>query len=91
MTWTVEFNDYSLKQFNRLDAPAQKRIAKYLNDNIEGIDDPRIFGKSLVGEPSGRWRYRAGDYRIICRMEDDVQIVVVLYVGHRKNIYKKKK
>lgn len=73
----------------RLDRTAQSRILRYLRQHAEGVDDPRLVGKSLRGNPAGRWRYRAGDYRIICRLEDDTSTVVVLDVGHRRDIYRR--
>ena len=63
-------------------------IIGWLEKNIENCDNPRIHGKSLVGNKSGLWRYRIGDYRVICEIQDKEVIVLVLDVGHRREIYK---
>lgn len=73
------------KQLAKLDKPIQKRIKKYLAE----IENPRSRGKSLIGNLSGIWRYRIGDYRILCKIKDEELIILVLEVGHRKNIYDK--
>jgi len=65
LAWTVEFNAYADRKLRRVDAQARSRILKYLQDNLEGIDDARILGRALRGNPPNRWRYRAGNYRII--------------------------
>ena len=88
MAWTVEFNAYAERKLRRLDPQARGRILKYLQDNLEGIDDARILGRALRGNPPNRWRYRAGDYRIICRLDDNDENIVVLDVGHRRNVYR---
>lgn len=71
------------KQLAKLDKPIQKRIKRYLAE----IENPRSRGKSLIGNLSGIWRYRVGDYRILCKIKDEELIILVLEVGHRKNIY----
>ena len=86
--WTVSFLAPAKRKLGRLGPDAHQRILRYLHNRLEGCDDPRLYGKPLSGEPSGRWRYRAGDYRIICRIDDDRQMVVVLTVGHRRDVYR---
>ncbi len=75
-------------QFSQLDKGVQKQIKKYM-DAVESLENPRTRGKALLGALSGLWRYRVGDYRIICKIEDDNLIIIALEIGHRKNIYKK--
>lgn len=87
MTWTVEFDDRARKELRKLDAPAQKQILRYLRKKIATESDPRRFGKALSADKVGLWRYRIGDYRLVCRIEDDKVVVLVLRVGHRKNVY----
>ena len=85
--WTVEFDDAARKDFRKLDRSIQKKIEKYLEDNIATNKDPKRFGKALLADKKGLWRYRVEDYRIICRIEEDKVIVLVLAIGHRKEIY----
>jgi mRNA interferase RelE/StbE len=66
----------------------QKRIVSFLRERVEGDSDPRSIGKPLRGEKGELWRYRVGDYRIICRIEDRYLVVLVLRVGHRKDVYR---
>jgi mRNA interferase RelE/StbE len=87
LAWTVEISDVAQRQLRRLDYATQERILNYLNERIEGCKNPRHFGESLKSNLSGLWRYRVGDYRIICRIEEDRIVVLVLNIGHRKNIY----
>lgn len=87
MTFTVKISDYALKQLSKLDKPVQRLILNWLNKHIEGTDNPRMKGKGLVGDHSGEWRYRVGDYRIIADIQDEIVTVLVIAVGHRKNIY----
>ncbi len=87
MTWKVEFDDRARKELRKLDKPLQHEILTYLRKRIAVNDDPRRFGKPLSYDKHGLWRYRVKDVRIICRIEDDDLIVLVIRVGHRKDIY----
>ena len=87
MAWTVELNQTAERQFRKLDFSIQKRIRDYIRERLMPADDPRDFGKALVGEFEGLWRYRIGDYRVICSIEDDNMVIVAVAVGHRRNIY----
>ena len=62
-------------------------IAAWIDKNLEGCDDPRVHGKGLTANRSGQWRYRIGDYRLICMIEDDRLVILALAVGHRSEIY----
>ena len=75
------------KQLKNLDFPIRKRIAKFI-DNLEGLENPRIKGKSLAGSLSGFWRYRVGDYRIICDIVDNEITIYILDISHRSKSYK---
>lgn len=86
MAWKIEWDETAQRQFHKLDRQIGKRIINYLDKNI--IDNPRQFGKSLTGEFAGLWRYRVEDFRIICHIKDEKLTVLVLSVGHRKEIYK---
>ncbi|KDE39082.1 RelE/StbE replicon stabilization toxin [Nitrincola lacisaponensis] len=87
MTWTVEFDDAAAKELRKLDRQAQQEILRYLRERIATYEDPRRFGKPLSRDLAGLWRYRVRTYRMICYIEDDKLVVLVLRVGHRKDIY----
>lgn len=89
MGWTIKVSKVAAKQLKKFDKPAQKQIFNFLSSKVEGITNPRSHGKALKGQQGELWRYRTGDYRIICRLEDQEITVLVLAVAHRKNIYKK--
>lgn len=82
----VSFIDKAEKEFLKLDKPVQKQIKKFI-EKIQALKDPRTRGKSLVGNLIGLWRYRVGDYRILCRIIDDELVIMVVEIGHRKGIY----
>lgn len=85
--WTVEFDDRARRELRKLDAKIQQTILRYLRERIAGAEDPRRFGKPLRRNLAGLWRYRVEDYRLICRVEDDRVVVLVLQVGHRRDVY----
>lgn len=87
MSWVCKFDRRALCELNKLDSQSKEQILSYLEKRIETDADPRRFGKGLKAKLSGLWRYRVGDYRIICRIVDDELIVLVLAAGHRKTIY----
>ena len=88
MAWIVEFSKTAVKQLKKIDKHEQKKIINFLREKIENQSNPKLHGKSLTGDKSDLWRYRVGDYRIICKLENKALIILVLTIGHRKNIYK---
>ncbi len=88
MAWSVELTQAAKRHLRKLDRQTQSRILDYLEDEIVVLEDPRSRGKALVGNKQGLWRYRVGDYRIICSIEDHRLVIVVLELGHRKDIYR---
>jgi mRNA interferase RelE/StbE len=89
LTWAIEFTDTALRQIEKLDHNVKRRIWKYLNERLAPLDNPRKLGEALHGERFGEfWRYRVGDYRVIARIEDDRLVVLVLRVGHRREVYR---
>lgn len=88
MTWTIEFDKTASKEFKKLDKDAQKQIDKFLLKLIKA-KNPRQFGDTLTGNLKSFWRYRVGDYRLICSIEDHILTVLVVRVRHRKEVYKK--
>lgn len=89
MGWTVEVSDFAERQLRKVDPPVRRRILDYLEDLIEGCKNPRHFGEPLKGGRAGLWRYRVGDYRVICQIRDDVLVVLALAVGHRREVYRR--
>ena len=89
MAYDVEFSAAADRELAKLDAPHAKRILKFLHERVAKLDDPRSIGKALHGSRLGEfWKYRVGDYRLICKIEDNRLVVLVLRVGHRKEIYR---
>ncbi|MGZ8184693.1 MAG: type II toxin-antitoxin system RelE family toxin [Methylobacter sp.] len=88
MAWTVKLTDEARRDLRKLDKPIQRRITDFLTQRLQNVDNPRATGKALQGNLSGLWRYRVGDYRLICRLEDGELIVLVIEIGHRNAIYR---
>lgn len=86
-TWRVDIDESAAKQLKKLDREISKRIFLKLKE-ISNMDNPRQAGKPLTGNLSGLWRYRVGDYRIICEIQDQVLVVFVIDINHRKDVYK---
>jgi mRNA interferase RelE/StbE len=91
LAWTIEIDSFAQKQLRKLDRPVQKRLLDWLDERIEGCKNPRHFGEPLRGDLNGLWRYRVGDYRIICEMQEQKLIVLALAIGHRREIYTRQK
>ena len=87
MRWTYSFDERAVKELKKLGRQAQREILKYLDERIATEEDPRRFGKALRGELAGLWRYRVGDYRMICSLKEGQMLVLVLRVGHRRDVY----
>lgn len=87
MAWQINFTEKSEKQFAKIDKLWQKKIVDYLKTKVR--NNPLSFGESLTSDLKGLWRYRVGDYRIICDIKNKELIVLIVDVGHRKNIYDK--
>lgn len=83
----VEYSKKAQKQIRKLDRAIQRLLFAWIDKNLEGIVDPRSKGKGLLGDHSGEWRYRIGDFRLICDIQDEKMIVLALEIGHRKDIY----
>lgn len=85
--WQLTYSDRAFKQLRKLDRHTAQIIVAWLDKNINGCKDPRAHGKGLVSNRSGQWRYRIGDYRVLCEIHDNDLVVLALEVGHRRNIY----
>ena len=88
MAWTVSTTATAEKGLRSPDPQTRQRIFDYLRGRIASDQDPRRFGKALHGERAGLWRYRVGDYRLICHIDDARSKVLVLAIGHRREIYR---
>ncbi len=89
MAWTIEFQEKPLKQLEKLGKVNATRIISFLTDRIAGEENPRRNGQALQGSELGQfWRYRVGDYRIICDIQDRKLVVLVIDIGHRREIYR---
>lgn len=87
MAWRIELTAAAEKALAKLDRQTAKRITGFLRERVAGSDDPRQSGKALSGPLAGLWRYRVGDYRIICEVKDGQLVVLVVTIGHRSDIY----
>lgn len=85
--YRVEYMSKAIKNLRKLDKNTRNLIYAWIDKNLVNCEDPRIHGKGLVGDKSGQWRYRVGDYRIICEIEDEEIVILVLEIGHRREIY----
>ena len=90
MTYSVETTSRFDREFKKLDRYTQRIIKSWIEKNLAGCSDPRVHGKGLTSDRSGQWRYRIGDYRLICSIEDDRLVILALTVGHRRDVYSKK-
>jgi mRNA interferase RelE/StbE len=88
MKYRIEVSPRAKKQLFKFDKAVYRQIIDYL-DEIAELEDPRARGKELGGALAGIWRYRSGDYRILCRILDEVLVVLVVDIGHRKDIYRR--
>jgi len=87
LIWKIEFDDAAAKELRKLDRQIQKEILHYLRKRIATKDDPRRFGKPLSHSLVCLWRYRIRNYRIICNIEEDKLVVLIVRIAHRKDVY----
>jgi mRNA interferase RelE/StbE len=89
MAYNVELSAEVDRELSKLDTQQAKRILKFLHDRVAKLDDPRSIGEALHGSRLGEfWKYRVGDYRLICKIEDNRLVVLILRVLHRREIYR---
>ena len=86
--WRLLYSQRADKQLSKLDPGVRRVIVAWLNKNIDGCYSPRSQGKGLPGGLSSKWRYRIGDYRVLCEIRDAELVVLAVEVGHRRDIYK---
>lgn len=87
MKYKVVFTDKAKKALKKLDKYTSALIIGWIEKNLERCANPRLYGKCLTANMSGKWRYRIGNYRLIANIEDELITILILNVGHRKEIY----
>lgn len=87
MRFDIEFTTKAEKEMSKMDKQTARKILNYLKMRVSSQSDPRNFGKELKGNLAGLWRYRVENHRIICKIEDERMVVLVVRVGHRKDVY----
>ena len=88
MSYHVETTPRFDKEFKKLDKYTQQMIKSWIGKNLQNCENPRTHGKGLTANKSGQWRYRIGDYRLLCLIQDQELIILALNVGHRRDIYR---
>lgn len=87
MAWKIEFLPEAAKELKKLGRSEAARIIKTLEERIATQDDPRTLGSALTGDHGGYWRWRIGDYRVVAKIEDERVLILVVRVGHRRQVY----
>ena len=88
MNWRLEYSDKARKQLRKLDAVQRVIILSWMDKNIDGCENPKIFGKGLTANHLGEWRYRIGNYRVLCDIQDAKLVVLAFNIEHRSKVYK---
>ena len=87
MNWDYRITEQAIKQLRKLGPQASQRVIAFLDERIQDSENPRLIGKALTGDLGEYWRYRTGDYRILCQINDGELVVLVVKVGHRSDVY----
>ncbi len=89
MAWRIEFHPQAEKDLSGLDREIARRILRFLRERVAPLEDPRSLGEALKGPELGRfWKYRVGDYRLICHIQDQQITILMMGVGHRRDVYR---
>ncbi len=88
MMYGVEYTKTAVKQLEKMDRKIAAFIVSYIDEKLVNCENPRLYGKSLKGGLNDIWRYRVGEYRILAKIEDERLIIVIVEIGHRKDVYK---
>jgi mRNA interferase RelE/StbE len=86
--YKVEYTEKALKILKKMNKQAARLIVSWIEKNLQNCEDPRVHGKALAADMRGKWRYRIGDYRLIANIADEKITILILNIGHRKDIYK---
>ena len=87
MEYEVVFAEKALKSLKKMDKHISSLIIGWIEKNLQGCTDPRQFGKGLAANRSGQWRYRVGDYRLLADIQDEKITILIINIGHRRDIY----
>ena len=87
MKYSIVYSKRSIKDIKKLDKYTQRIIKAWIEINLVNCETPRLHGKALTGDKSGQWRYRIGDYRLLCNIDDDKLVILTLTIGHRCHVY----
>ncbi len=86
--YRVEYSERAVRELKKLDKYTRQMIYSWISKNLVGCENPRVQGKALTSNRKGQWRYRIGDYRLICQIEDKALVILALSVGHRREVYR---
>ena len=88
MPWTIDYSDTARTELRRLDRQMSRRVVDYMDERVATRENPRSIGQALTGPIGGLWRYRVGNCRIVCDIQDEVLHVLVVRVGRRDSVYR---
>jgi mRNA interferase RelE/StbE len=88
LAWVIEYAETAKKQLRKVDKSVARRIVNFMDERVAPGEDPRTLGKALKGTLGDLWRYRVGDYRILCDIQDGVLTVLGLQIGNRREVYR---
>jgi len=88
LAWTIEFDPRTERDLKKIGKQEARRVRDFLRDRVATLDNPRRLGKPLKGQLAELWRYRIGDIRVVCELRDDTLVILVVRVGHRKQVYR---
>ena len=88
MAWTIDYSATARTQLRKLDRQTARRVVDFMDERVSTRDDPRSIGQALTGPLAGLWRYRVGNYGVVCEIQDDVLRVLVVRVGSRGRVYR---
>jgi mRNA interferase RelE/StbE len=89
MRYRIETTERFDREFRKLDRYTQRMVKAWIDRNISETDNPRQHGKGLSADRRGQWRYRIGDYRLLCEIQDDRLVILALTIGHRRDVYRR--
>ena len=87
MSYRVEYLPQVVRTLEKMNKYTKRILVEWIEKNLVGCENPRVRGKPLSANRAGQWRYRVGDYRIIVKIEDDKLVILVIAIGHRKEVY----
>jgi mRNA interferase RelE/StbE len=88
LAWTIDYTQSAKNQLKKLDKPVAGRILDFMDNRVAKQEDPRMIGKALTGPLGTLWRYRIGDYRVICEIQHSAVRILVVRIGHRGQVYR---